>query len=200
MLTEKHGGTHKNSHSKALAGLCVCVCVFCPYSAHHTKTKTTLARRTNTHLHPKPKRRRSCGRLNGGQSFSPSSSPCFDFFLSSFSQRQAALYNRSAIGVLYTETSLCSVWGTVGVNSVNHRECCHSEGSRGTFTVEQMARARCGAVRALYSHTLTPRGMAAALTASSVPTRSVRKESLHEKNNNNTMLNYDGSCIRFTTF
>lgn len=60
----------------------------------------------------------------------------FSLFLSRFSfLRQADHYDVSTSSILCTETSLCSVWETVGVNSINHTERCHSEGSRDTFTV-----------------------------------------------------------------
>lgn len=58
-------------------------------------------------------------------------------------QRQADHYNLWTLGILYTEQSLFSVCETVGGNSVTHSECCHSEGSRDTFTVQQMAHTSC---------------------------------------------------------
>lgn len=115
--------------------LCVCMCVFCPHSVWDTKTKTTQPGRRNTHLHPNSQRRHSCDSVNA---VSFRLSLILSFFLSFFPQTMSDMlthYNLRTISILHTEASLFSVWETVGGNSVNHSECCHSEGSRGTFTV-----------------------------------------------------------------
>lgn len=70
--------------------------------------------------------------------------PFFSFFHRFLDwQQQAKLYNACTISLSRTKTPLCSVLETVGGNSVIHSECCHSEESRDTFTVQQMAHTRC---------------------------------------------------------